>query len=153
MSYCTLTDLQEAGITPAQLVQLTDDDADGVADADVIAKVLANTDSVIDGYLGSRYTVPVAPVPNLLRTLATVIAAWALYGRRGLANERRQKDFDSAIVQLKDLAAGRMVLPASAGGEVASDGSDLPEASTVESDRIFTRGKPSSGESGTLDNF
>lgn len=152
MAYSTQADIAKL-LTPAQLVQLTDDNADGAADAAVITEAIAEADAEIDGYLGSRYTVPVSPVPTLLRNFSVAISLWKLYGRRSLVNERRRQEYEDAIAKLKDLAAGRMVLPATGGGEVASDGSDLPEASTVESDRIFTRGTPSDGSSGTLDNF
>ena len=152
MSYCVQTDIAKL-LTPAQLVQLTDDDANGVADAAPITEAIAEADAEIDGYLGSRYTVPVSPVPALLRTFSVAISLWKLYGRRSISNERRRQEYEDAIAKLKDLAAGRMVLPATGGGEVASDGSDLPEASTVESDRVFSRGKASDGSSGTLDNF
>ncbi len=152
MAYSAQTDIAKL-LTPAQLVQLTDDNADGSADAAVIAEAIAEADAEIDGYLGSRYTVPVSPVPTLLRNFSVAISLWKLYGRRSLANERRRQEYEDAIAKLKDLATGRMVLPATGGGEVASDGSDLPEASTMESDRLFTRGKRSDGSSGTLDSF
>jgi phage gp36-like protein len=152
MAYCAQTDIEKL-LTPAQLVQLTDDDANGVADAAPITEAIAQADAEIDGYLGSRYTVPVSPVPTLLRNLSVAISIWKIYGRRSVSNERRRQEYEDAVAKLRDLAAGRMVLPAAGGGEVASDGSDLPEASTVESDRLFTRGKASDGSSGTLDNF
>jgi phage gp36-like protein len=152
LAYCAQTDIVKL-LTPAQLVQLTDDDADGVADAAVIAEGIAQADAEIDGYLGSRYAVPVSPVPALLRQLSVAISIWRLYSRRSFLNELRREDYDDSVARLKDLAAGRMVLPAVGGGEVASDGSDLPEASTVESDRLFTRGKASDTSSGSLDAF
>lgn len=153
MPYCAQSDIEKAGITPAQLVQLTDDDADGTADAAVITEAIAEADAGIDGYLGGRYTVPVSPVPALLRQLSVAITAWKLYGRRALSNDRRQKDYDDAIAKLKDLAAGRMVLPAVGGGEVVSDGSDLPESTSSPDDRIFTTGRPSDDSQGTLDDL
>lgn len=152
MAYSTQADIAKL-LTPAQLVQLTDDNADGVADAANVTEAIAQADAEIDGYLGSRYTVPVSPVPALLRQLSVAISIWRLYSRRSVLNELRRKDYDDSVARLKDLATGRMVLPAAGGGEVASDGSDLPEASTVESDRAFSRGKASDGSSGTLDSF
>ncbi len=153
MAYCTQTNIEASGVSAQTLIQLTDDDKDGVADAVVIAEAIAQADAEIDSYLGSRYSIPVSPVPALLTKLSTAIAAWNLYGHRGLANERRQKDYEDAIAVCRRLAKGEMILPAAAGGEVATDGSDLPEATRSSEDRIFTIGRSSTGEAGTLDNF
>jgi phage gp36-like protein len=153
MAYSTQANLESAGIITTQLVQLTDDNGDGVADAAVIAAVIAQADAEIDGYLGTRYTVPVSPVPALVVQLSTAIAAWRLYGRRSLSNDHRSKDYDDAVATLKRLARGEMVLPAVGGGEVATDGADLPQASRTAEDRTFTLGRSSVGDPGTLDGF
>jgi phage gp36-like protein len=151
--YCTQTDITSSGLSEATLIQLTDDDADGVADAAVIAETIAQADSEINGYLGSRYSIPVSPVPALLRNLSVALSVWKLYSHRGLYNERRRKDYEDAIATCRRLAKGEMVLPDVTSGEVATDGSDLPEASRSAEDRTFTLGRPSTGERGTLDNF
>jgi phage gp36-like protein len=152
MSYSTQSDLAKL-LSPAQLIQLTDDNADGAADADPITEAIAQADAEIDGYLGARYPVPVSPVPDLLRTLSVAIATWKLYSRRSLLNDMRRTGYVDAIDTLKRLAAGTMVLPASGGGEVATDGSDLPAVSESTEDRLFTRGRTSTGTTGTLDQF
>jgi len=153
MAYSVQSDLAKL-ITPAQLAQLTDDDGDGYADTPVISEGIAEADAEIDSYLGSRYTVPVpAPVPALLRNFSVAIALWKLYSRRGLSNDARRQAYQDAIAHLKLLADGRAQLPAAAGGEVASDAADYPEASTIESDREYTRGKKSDDSIGSLDNF
>jgi phage gp36-like protein len=153
MAYCTQADIQSSGISSATLIQLTDDNADGVADVAVIAEAIAQADAEIDAYLGARYTIPVTPVPALLRSLSVAVSGWKLYGHRGLDNERRRKDYDDAIATCKRLAKGEMILPDVTSGEVASDGSDLPEASTSTEDRVFSSGSPSAGTTGTLDGF
>lgn len=153
VAYSTQSDVEKAGITPAQLVQLTDDNQDGLADADVLTENGAQADAEIDGYLGGRYTVPVTPVPALIRNCSVAIRVWKLYGRRGMVNERRRQDYEDAVAKLKALATGTMVLPATGGGEVATDASDQPEASRSPEDRTFTIGKKSTGDVGSLDNF
>jgi phage gp36-like protein len=153
MAYCTASDLTNSGLSSATLIQLTDDNGDGVADAAVIAEAIAQADAEIDGYLGGRYAIPVAPVPALLRNLSVAVSAWKLYSHRGLNDERRRQDYDDAIATCRRLAKGEMVLPAATSGEVATDGADLPEASRSSADRIFTLGRPSTGEPGSLDSF
>lgn len=153
MAYCTQTDITSAGLSSAALIQLADDDADGVADAAVLAEAIAQADAEIDGYLGSRYPIPIAPVPALLRALATAVSVWRLYGHRGLDDDRRRKDYDDAIATCKRLARGEMVLPDVTSGEVASDGADLPAATRSAADRLWTIGRASTGEVGTLDPY
>jgi phage gp36-like protein len=153
VSYSTQANLEAAGISSKVLVMLADDDENGIADAAVVASAIAKADAEIDGYLGSRYTVPVSPVPALVEQLSTTIAIWRLYGHRGRTDERRAKDYDDAVATLKRLARGEMVLPAVGGGEVATDGADLPQASRTAEDRTFTLGRPRTGERGTLDGF
>ncbi len=152
MAYCAQADIEKL-LTPAQLVQLTDDNADGVADAANITEAIAEADAEMDGYLGARYPVPVSPVPALLRQLSVAISIWRLYSRRSVLNELRRKDYEDAVAKLRQLARGEMVLPATGGGEVATDGADVPASSSVDSDRVFSRGKASDGSVGTLDQF
>ena len=152
MSYSTQTDLQNL-LTPAQLVQLTDDNQDGVVDTAPITEAIAEADAEIDGYLGARYPVPVSPIPVLLKNLSVAIALWKLYSRRSKLNELRRKAYEDAKATLTNLSKGLMVLPAQGGGQVASSGGDSGIASTSPDDRIFTSGKDSDGSSGTMDTF
>ena len=152
MSYSAQADLQNL-LTPAQLVQLTDDNADGLADAAPITEAIAESAAEIDGYLGARYTVPIAPVPVLLKNLSVAIALWKLYSRRSILNEARRKAYEDARATLTNLSKGTMVLPAQGGGQVASASGDSAVADTSTDDRLFTMGKDSDGSSGTLDAF
>jgi phage gp36-like protein len=152
MAYCAQTDIEKL-LTPAQLVQLTDDNQDGLADAPVVTEAIAQADAEIDGYLGSRYTLPVSPVPALVRQLSVAIGIWKLYSRRSILNDLRRKDYEDAVAKLRAISRGEMVLPATGGGEVATDASDQPAASETTDDRVFSRGRDSAGTTGTLDNF
>lgn len=152
MAYSVQADLEKL-LNPSVLVQLTDDDGDGLADTATITEAIAEADAEIDGYLGARYTIPVSPVPPLLRQLSVAVSAWRLYSRRSLSNDRRRQDYDDAVAKLKALATGTMVLPATTSGEVATDGSDLPQIARTASDRTMTMGQDSTSDIGTLDNY
>ena len=76
MPYATQSDLEHL-LTPQRLAQLSDLDADGAADTDVVADACARASREIDGYISPRYTVPIAgTTPELLRAIA---ARWAVY--------------------------------------------------------------------------
>lgn len=107
-----------------QLLVLADRDNDGVADADVVAEALANAAAEIDGYLASRYELPLSPVPPLLVRLACDVAVWHLCDSDPLATELREKKYKAAVDILRQLASGDMSLgvtpepPASSGAAV-----------------------------------
>lgn len=112
MSYASLDDLTErAGID--ELRQIADRDRDGVPDPDVVAAALAGADNLINGHVGARYDLPLPSVPDLVRTWATSIARYTLH--RNGAPEHVQQDYKDAIAALKDVGAGRIVLPVGTG--------------------------------------
>ena len=152
MAYSVQTDIEKL-ITPEQLTQLADDDGDGYPEPGTVTEAIAQADAEIDSYLGARYSVPIAPVPALVRQLSLAVAVWRLSTRRGTIKEAWRQAYEDAVALLRRLASGEAVLPASGSGEVATDGSDAPEASTPASDRLYTTGKESAGTSGTLDRF
>lgn len=112
MTYASHSDLTDrAGART--LIQIADHDKDGVADVEVLGKALTDADSLIDGYVGTRFATPLDPVPNLVNTWAVSIALYVLH--RNGAPDNVEKDYDDAIKALKDVAAGRIALPVEAG--------------------------------------
>lgn len=79
--YCTLDDLKKA-IPEENLIQLTDDTGLGVIDNEKIDDAIDYAQQLIDGYLRGRYTVPLDPVPQLIRRFAVDMAVFHLYSRR-----------------------------------------------------------------------
>lgn len=148
MAYCTQSDLEKV-ISPAELVQLTDDDRDGVADTGVVAEAIAKADGEIESYLASRYTVPLSPVPVVIRAASEDIALWNLFSRRSIGNETREKRYKSAVSFLKDLAEGKATLGVTPAPAAAQEGG--VETARDESERTFTMGHD--GTAGTLDNY
>ena len=118
--------------TPAQLatryghdrlVEITDRDANGVADdpmiAQALADALADAEAEIDGYLAARYRLPLPTVPPLLARIACDIAVYRLLSLR------RMGDIEDARVRYED---ARRLLEALAKGLVALGlPADLPQ--------------------------
>lgn len=128
MSYATRADL-EARFGAAEVLQLTDRNGDGVADAGVIEQVLADAEAEIDGYLGSRYQLPLASVPQIVKVYACDIARYRLFA--AAASEEVRRRYEDALRYLRLAAEGRVRIgapdggaePTSAGGaEVVSGG-------------------------------
>lgn len=112
MTYATLDDMTErAGL--AELRQIADRDRDGTPDPDVVAAALQDADDVIDGYLGTRYGLPLASVPPQLRPWAVSIARYVLH--RNGAPDHVAQDYKDAIAALKDVSRGLIALPVAVG--------------------------------------
>ena len=149
MAYCTQADLLEQ-ISQDKLIQLTDDDDAGIVDSDMVTRAIADADAEIDSYCGTKYDIPFSPVPVMIRKVSVDIAIYNLYTRRQGAPEDRKERYDDAISFLKDVSKGI----ASLGGDGPSADDDSgPEATTVKSDRVFSRGRDSDSSTGSLDNY
>jgi phage gp36-like protein len=132
--YATRADL-EKHLAPEELIQLTDDDRDGAADAGVIEQALADAQAEIDGYVATRYQLPLAETPALLRRVAVDLALARLYARRDLTTEARAKQHDDAVALLKRLADGTVTLGLTPSSRAT------PPPSIVSGDRLFTRAR------------
>jgi phage gp36-like protein len=77
-----------ARIPGPYLIQALDDDGDGAADSQAWSDVQKAVEDEINGILGTRFPVPFAnPVPAVVLNAAQVLAADALYRRRGTPDE------------------------------------------------------------------
>ncbi len=110
MSYSVLTDLQNV-LQNDTIIALTDDEGLDQVNTARVTECIAEGDSLIDGYCGSRYVVPFNPVPVVVRSISVAIAIHNLYARRveevPAVHENRYKD---AIQRLKDISSGAMTL-------------------------------------------
>lgn len=84
------------------------------------AQVENEAASIVDGYLAVRYTLPLVNVPELVQALTADVARYRLWDERAPEEVRRR--FESAMQQLRDLAAGRLVLPPDAAGTPPATG-------------------------------
>ena len=119
MPYTTRTLLEERfGLD--ELIQRTDKFAPytgAIVDA-VIDRAIADADAEIDGFVGSRYILPLpVPTPPVLVPIACDIARYRLYD--DAVPEIVRQRYEDAIARLKDISAGRLSLgidPAPAAG-------------------------------------
>lgn len=149
MPYATQQDLIDR-FGEAELIQLSDraEPPAGAIDATVVGKALADADDAINGYLAARYTVPVAPAPLILTRLACDVARYYLYEDQ--VTEAVRKRYEDAVAYLKDAASGKVTLGVDALGEAPAD----PGGPQVDAgDRTFSKGRQTTGEEGTLDDY
>ena len=134
MAYCTLEDILDQ-IDEQDLIQLTDDGNAGIVDQGAVDKALADADGEIDGYVGSRHTVPLNPVPPIINKNSVDIAIYNLYSRRQGPPDHRETRYKNAIKFLELVASGKVSL-----GALDPDPVPANEAPQIENPgRIFSR--------------
>jgi len=103
MTYATRADM-EARFGALEIAQ-----RESALPSGAVAQALSDADAVIDGYAAGRYAVPLSPAPD---NLVRVACQLARYGLLGIAvDERARQDYEDALAWLKDVAAGRVLLP------------------------------------------
>jgi len=122
-------------ISQEELAALTAESGD-TPDSLVVAEAITQADAEIDAYLGTRYALPLAPVPPQVKGLSVDMTVYHLYSRRSVAPSVRRQRYEAAVSFLKQVAAGNVVLEGASGL--------LPESERVESEftgptRVFSR--------------
>ena len=90
-----------------ELDKLTEENEDNLNSA------ISAADSLIDSYAMNATTVPLDPVPEIIKQLSYDIAIFYLHDRIQFNDipERVKDKYDAALNWLKDLAAGKANLP------------------------------------------
>lgn len=128
MTYATESDLR-AAFSERELTDVADRDGDGFADPDVLALALARADGIVDSYLRSRFALPLAETPDLVRECALAVARHIL--AKDHPTDRIKGDYERALAWLKEIREGKMdvgltpadaAAPATSGGPQTSGG-------------------------------
>jgi phage gp36-like protein len=108
MAYCALADIQKL-LPELELAELTAESGT-TPDSAIVTEAIAKADAEIDSYLGVKYAVPLASVPDRLRSLSEDISIYYLYVRRSVVPEPREKAYQNAIAFLREAVKGNVVL-------------------------------------------
>lgn len=103
-----------------EMIQLTDRTGTGVIDVAVLDRAIADADAEIDGYLASRYQLPLAETPPALTRIASDIARYLLYD--DAATDSVSDRYDNAVKFLRSVARGDVSLVQQAGDTAETAG-------------------------------
>jgi phage gp36-like protein len=119
----------------AMLISLTDrgEVHTDTIDTAVVDQAIEETGSIIDGYVGVRYALPMADIPPLIATLAVDIAIYKLHVYS--PDPKIEADYKAAMMSLKHISDGSVRLPV-AGKETPGSGSS--GARVTDRTRTFT---------------
>ncbi len=136
MPYCTLEDIY-GSMEESDVIGYTDDAGLNTVDETRTTQAIDGAGSLIDAYLAKRYTVPLDPVPGMIRELAVDIAIYKICSRRDQAPDGRRKKYEDAIRFLERIAEGKALVPGASG----ASGKESDNSCFLTSDpRIFSRG-------------
>lgn len=107
--------------------------ADLLADGSSYAEAENDAASLVNGYLGTRYTLPLLSVPAMVKGWAGDVTRFKLWDEHAPEEVRRR--YEDALAQLKQLAQGLIALPPGSDGTPAASGLVFDGYSA---DRVFT---------------
>lgn len=139
MPYCTLADIVNQ-IPEANIIQLTDDERIGAVNQTRVNMAISTASSLIDGYLRGRYTLPLATVPELIRTIAIDIVIYRLYERRLELNmpEAMSDRYKNAVKLLEQIQKGLIKLGIES---KTGPGQGHYKTNKTSNDRIFNKSR------------
>lgn len=144
MSYCTLDDLKQ-DISETELMQLTDDERLGAVNEARITSAISDAGDLIDGYLRGRYTLPLDPVPTIIKTIAKEITIYRLFLRkkRQTISKEMTDNYNAQLKLLRAIQQGEITLgtedtPSTASGEGAYRTNKTSESRTFSDDVLDT---------------
>ena len=109
--YCAKADILDL-LEEQLLIQLTDDEGTGLVNDARVAKAIEDACGEVDGYLGSRYPLPLVTVPAIVRKCAVDIAIYNLFSRTVGAPEERRDRFKDSVAFLSKVGSGTLGLGA-----------------------------------------
>ena len=140
--YCTQADLEKA-MSRQTLIALSNDDARATDPCpDIVAEAITTACEEIDGYLMSRYRLPMDKVPTVVKKLAIDLARYSLYARRPEGYEfpaAVQSLRNQAIDLLKQIQCGKFALASAEGIDAGQAVCEPGEIQVANRTRLFGR--------------
>lgn len=141
MAYCDQDDV-EGIMAEADLIDLTTDDPTASeVDPSVLALAIDAADSLIDGYIGARYALPLPSVPRLISRISARLTRFELYTRRpGAVEEWLEKDRERQVDLLEQIKSGEVDLGLTeAGADVGAAQQSARRVRTSSTKPVFGR--------------
>lgn len=142
MAYITLNDIKST-MPEKELINLTNDKIapDSSVDTSILKQVLSLTDEIINGYIRSRYKLPLSSPSPLIKSIAVDIAIYRLYSRRpGKMTETVKTNYDRAIDLLKEIQKGLITLSLEQKpGEQTLINTTSAKCNKTRCDRVFSK--------------
>ncbi|PHV02791.1 gp436 family protein [Iodobacter sp. BJB302] len=137
MRYCTLADLQLA-IPLQTLIALSNDAQPDLSYGgtstppqlvmEVVEDRVRQAEEVVDAHLRGRYTLPLLPVPTVIKDLAIKLARHELYARRpegGDLPDAVVRTYKASMLMLEHIRDGKLTIGIPLTGEAAPEAGEM----------------------------
>lgn len=112
MAYSTIDDIQRGLEKDAYNELGQDDSGTNNADTALVESLIAEADSLIDGYISPRYTTPLTTVPAMIRRFSVVITKYYLHMRRiWTKDDNIGYEYEDVKKDLEAIRDGKMDIP------------------------------------------
>lgn len=140
MPYCDSYDILQI-LPEIELIQLTDDTNTSI-NYDVLNAAISFSDTTINSYLRSRYTLPLSEIPELIKVFAIDLTIYRLHSRRMIREmpESILNSYKTVIAELGKIQKGIVSL----GLESESEDTQLSGhrefvSNKISTDRLFSK--------------
>jgi len=107
--YCTVQDIIE-DLTEDVVAQLSNDEDPSIVNHDIVEKYISQASQLIDGFLRSRYQLPLLNSHAVIKKSCIDIVKYELYKRRGKLYDSIQKLYEDSISNLEKIQKGLITL-------------------------------------------
>jgi phage gp36-like protein len=107
--YCTLQDILD-DLTEKVVAQLSNDNDPNSVNNELVTKYIIDSTQLIDGFLRSRYPLPLVKDHSILKKVCIDIVKYELYKRRGKVFDSVQNLYKDAMSILEKIQKGMITL-------------------------------------------
>jgi phage gp36-like protein len=107
--YCSIQDIKE-DLTVMVVAQLSNDENPNLVNEEIVSKYISESSQLIEGFLRSRYELPLSNEHAILKKVCIDIVKYELYKRRGKVFDNIQNLYKDGIATLEKIQKGMITL-------------------------------------------
>ena len=107
--YCSIQDIKD-DLTEKVVAQLSNDENPNEVNEEIVIKYISESTQLIDGFLRSRYGLPLEKEHSIIKKLCIDIIKYELYKRRGKVFDNIQNLYKDGISTLEKIQKGMIIL-------------------------------------------
>lgn len=107
--YCDVQDIKD-DLTEKVVAQLSNDENPNVVNEEIVRKYISESTQLIDGFLRSRYSLPLEKEHSIIKKVCVDVVKYELYKRRGKVFDNIQNLYKDGISTLEKIQKGMIIL-------------------------------------------
>jgi len=107
--YCNVQDIKD-DLTDKVVAQLSNDENPNLVNEEIVSKYISESTQLIEGFLRSRYSLPLEKEHSIIKKVCIDIVKYELYKRRGKVFDNIQNLYKDGISTLEKIQKGMIIL-------------------------------------------